>query len=130
MLLVLLAAVLTAVGNKYTMSRGVVRITQVELEQDTDGIVNGSVLWLFYDPDRQVHRYIVGSFKNMKRPDLLELKPDAKYQFEYRSWSLGPIKRQPPNSVFLYKHLEIPKRQIIGALSYELLDEVVIDGSK
>jgi len=100
------------------------------LNEDEDGIVNGKILWLFYDPDRQVHRYIVGSFKNMERPDLLKIEAETKYQFEYRSWSFGPIKRQPPNAVFLIKHLKIPKRQIIGSLSYELLDEVVIDGSK
>lgn len=130
MLLIVFAAVLTKFGVQYTMSRGVVRITQVELEKDEDGVVDGKILWLFYNPERQVHRYIVGSFKNMHRMDLLEIKAGTKYHFDYRGWSLGPIKRQPPNAVFLHKHLNIPKRQIVGSLSYELLDEVIIDGSK
>ena len=129
-LMLLIAALLMAWLTQYGLSRATIKITQVKFEQDEDKFVSGDIVWLFYDGDRQVHRYVVGSFRNMQRPDLMDIKPDDSFIIRYRSWEFWPFKRQPPSGIFLTQKLKIPKQQITGFLTYQHADAVVIDGAK
>ena len=129
-LLLLVVALLMAWLTHYGMSRALIKVTQVNLVQDDDEIVSGEILWRFSDLDRHVHRYVAGSFSNMQRLDLMDIKPDDTFRFRYRSWEFWPFKRQPPSGIFLTQKLKIPKQQITGYLTYQHADAVVIDGSK
>lgn len=125
-----ITAVALAVFMQAAMSTGTGEVVASALKLDSDGLVNGTLVWKYNSgpsPGVRFDCYI----RRLKNTQLLELNKGDQFSFRYRSMDFPGWPKDDPHRKFMLRAFGIGEKQVIVyVVMAHGVTTIVVDGTK